>query len=192
MTVQLLFILLLFFPITSVSAATLKSPGNSGLILETNVTAPPTPIPLQAIEKNEFRLKVSSDLIDFGPLTATNPSLRHLTLSVDPGYTSYSLLAFENHPLSSPDGDIISDTTCDDGACTDKTASVWINPFTFGFGFSLYEKEYRQFPDAQAREQAISLPEGKLTLKLNINQSQQTQANKAYENKLIFLLIPKF
>lgn len=161
----------------------------------------PTPTPFQnrvetgqpiGKEAKPLRLTLSADLLDFGILTATNPVKRSLTVSVDPGAAvSYSLFSYENHPPRN-EGDTIPATSCDDGTCTASAAAHWINPFTFGFGFSYNDISYLQFADfSQSQPMATILP-GKLTVKLNANRQQILPQGGRYENTITFLAIPDY
>ena len=86
-----------------------------------------------------FSASLSTDLIDFGVLTPTNPIIRTLDLSIySLSSYGYSVMTSENHPLQSdPDasGQLIPDTTCDNGECSEQNAQEWINTLSFGFGY---------------------------------------------------------
>lgn len=189
----LFFFLLLILTPQPTHAAVLRS---KEFVLESGIT--PTPSPFQSKisrdENNVLRISLSSDTISFGPLSATNPVKRKLTVSTD-GNTSSILLVSENHPLQAAPFDKgaaqeIADTTCDQGTCTEKTVSEWINPFTFGLGFSLDDKFYRQFPDSSKKESPLEIGPGTLFVKLNVNQAQ-VLASKNYKNTITFIAIPK-
>lgn len=179
-----------------VQGATSKS---SEFTIETGIT--PTPKPLQSLVQTGFihtqsakplRITITPDIIDYGPITPTNPIKRQLTISVDPGSSQgYRLFTFEDHPLAF-EGTSIPDITCDDGSCSEKVPSIWINPFTFGLGFSFDDVLYQQFPDASKNEAMVMIPSGKMTIKLNVNQTQPLPSDKHYEHTITFLAVPKF
>lgn len=139
-----------------------------------------------------LEISLSTNLIDYGPLNPTNPIKRQLNISIDAGSShGFSLFAFEDHPLRL-DENIIPDTTCDTGSCTQKNKASWINPFTFGLGFSFDDKAYQQFADFSNHEIMEKIEPGKMIIKLNINQNQPLAKDKNYENSLIFLVLPKY
>ena len=205
---------------SSTFAATIKSP-SGGYVLETNATPPPSPTPtptpfqpqIQAGfdlggKVDPLRLFLSTDLIDFGPLTATNPVKREITITLSGDIVGvYSLFTSQDHQLQTPPSDenvaqTIPDTTCDNGSCTEKRTADWINPLTFGFGFRIGanrsenfsngEPPYQQFPDLSQNESPIEIPPGTMTVKLNINKNQILPQGKNYANTIRFLVIPKY
>lgn len=161
----------------------------------------PTPTPFKPIIQIGFidsqnakplEISLSTDLIDYGPLSPTNPIKRQLSISVDPGSShGFSLYSFEDHPLRL-DENIIPDTTCDTGSCNEKKKGPWTNPFTFGLGYSFDDQSYKQFADTSNKESMQAIDPGKMIVKLNINQNQPLAKDKNYENNLIFLMLPKF
>lgn len=177
-------------------AATVKS---DEFVIETGIT--PTPTPFQPLVQTGFisarnakplRISVSSDLIDYGPITPTNHIKRNLTISVDPGSThEYDLFTFANHPLTFEQTSI-PDTTCDEGSCSENVPSIWINPFTFGLGFSFDDMFYQQFADVSKNEAMVAIPQGKIIIKLNVNQTQPLPSDKHYEHNVTFTAVPRF
>jgi hypothetical protein len=137
--------------------------------------------------EGSIRVAVSSSLIDFGPLSATNPIKRKITISVDPANSSLSVS--ENHPLREGNHEI-PNTTCDQGTCTEKIGAQWTNPFTFGLGFSLDDLSYKQFPDKSEHKTPVEIFPGSFFVKLNPNQAE-VLAGKDYRNIITFLAIPK-
>ncbi|MBI2036681.1 hypothetical protein HYT17_03560 [Candidatus Microgenomates bacterium] len=169
-------------------------------LIQTNPSADRPP-PFQSSVQSGFaestngkpmRIASSANFVDYGPITPTNPIIRKISVSVDPGSSQgYQLLSSANHPLKLDDN-IIPDTTCDNGACSEKIAAPFLNPFTFGLGFSLDGVNYRQLADRSKEEPMTAMPMGDLTIKLNVSQNQPLPKDKHYENTLIFLAIPKY
>lgn len=158
-----------------------------------------------------FSFSISETLIDFGILSATNPVTRTTTLSVSNESGGYNVLGYENHPLLAPSGARINDTTCDNGACTDITASLWTNTLTYGFGYRcdningadceegfITDENYKQFADASKKEtpqpvMAGRVPgqkrQGKITYRVNISGTQQPGT---YINTITYIATPSF
>ncbi len=84
-----------------------------------------------------FRFQISSQFIDFGIVTPTNPVTRTNQLTVRNGSAyGYQVTAFENHQLMVPSsGALIPNTTCDNGTCTTSTSADWSSTLTYGFGY---------------------------------------------------------
>ena len=84
-----------------------------------------------------FSFAISSQLIDFGTLSPTNPVSRTNTLTINnQSAYGYVVTASENHQLLVPsNGGIIPDTTCDAGTCSETTASAWTSSLVYGFGY---------------------------------------------------------
>lgn len=160
-------------------------------------------------EKSFFSVKISGTLLDFGKLYPTNPILREAIIEVD-GRSShgYSVLGYEDHPLAdSTFSNIIPDTSCDRGLCTQMTSATWKDNLTYGFGYtcedisgsscSVFEStdSYKSFPDAsksEAYQQVLGTIEKgktktKLIHKLNVS---ATQKNKIYLNNINYLAVP--
>ncbi len=196
-------LLIIVISVLPTHAATIQS---SQFIIQTNIT--PTPPPLQSSVQTGFinsqngkpmRVAVSADFINYGPITPTNPIIRKINISVYPGSAlGYQLLAFANHPLRSEasplklDDQTIPDTTCDNGSCSQNTPSIWVNPFTFGLGYSFDDVLYKQFADLSKNEPMVAILPQELTIKLNISQNEPLPKNKHYENTFVFLAIPKY
>src|SRR5688572_7648402 len=104
MPLLFLIIFSFLFPLSSIHAQTFKSreftiQTGPEIHITPTPTLTPIPTPFQTQIKPDdtpFRLTLSSDLIDFGPLTATNPVKRELSISIDAGTTRHLLLAGEN------------------------------------------------------------------------------------------------
>ena len=194
---------------------------------ETTNTIQKSIVPDIAISQEEkpFRFTLSSDILDFGPLSPTNPSIRYLTISiVHDSLFPYTLFAFEDHPLKAVDhaqcdvSDVIPathtgcedvaipDTSCDTGTCNQKESAIWINPLTFGFGYTFDDTNYKRFANLENNESWQDLAEKtdvfKLTAKLNVSRGFETLARNAspvgsdaggkiYQNTVTFIAIPK-
>lgn len=113
-----------------------------------------------ALPSLPFSISLSSDIIDFGTLSPTNPIIRTVDLSIgSPSVYGYSVIVFENqalttippasktfiqhlsettHELNTPSekgAGFIPDTTCDNGRCNAQSAAQWANTLTYGFGY---------------------------------------------------------
>jgi hypothetical protein len=160
---------------------------------------------------SEFTFSLSEPLIDFGILSATNPITRTTTLNVLSPGSGYQVFTFSNHVLLSNKNSAIPDTTCDNGSCSELTASLWENNLTYGFGFRCdslspnlcpddfkNENTFRQFSDRGKNERPLpvlqsNLPtknhEARITYKVN---TSGTQAKEAYENTVTYIAVPNF
>lgn len=184
-----------------------KNPSNPRLIVGKNYQAVLgfSDIP----EESFFSIKISGTILDFGKLYPTNPILREAVLEVD-GQSShgYSVLGYEDHPLAdSSFSNIIPNTSCDRGLCSQMTSAQWKDNLTYGFGYtcenitgsSCFDFEdtdsYKSFSDAsksEAYQQVLGTIEkgktkAKLIHKLNVS---ATQKNKIYLNNINYLAIP--
>lgn len=164
----------------------------------------------------KFRFSISTTAINFGILTPTAPSTRTNTLTISNGSANgYSVTAYENHQLLNPgSGQIIPDTTCDDGSCTETTSAAWTGIDTslvYGFGYrcdnitgtdcasgfsdSTY---YKQFADNSKSETAQSVMTGsnvgknkasQITYRVNVSASQPAGL---YTNVITYIATPTF
>lgn len=157
---------------------------------------------------------LSSDLIDFGALTPTNPIIRTVDISVYSLSTyGYSVIAAQNHVLQqNPEasGDIIPNTTCDNGTCDGKNSAEWTNTLTYGFGYRcdnvtgvdcnsgfFRANFYKHFSNSSNSESFQSIMDGigsktkdiRLSYKINIS---GTQAQGIYSNIITYIAIPNF
>lgn len=158
-----------------------------------------------------FSFSISSQFIDFGPITPGTPITRTNNLTVSNGSAyGYQVLASENHPLRiSASGIDIPDTTCDSGTCSETTASAWTSVLTYGFGYRCdnvngtdcdssfsTSTKYKQFANAEASETAQSVMSS-----LNVGRSRQVQitykanitaiqAAGEYKNIITYIAIP--
>jgi len=129
-------------------------------------------------------IALSTDFIDYGQLSPTNPIKREISIATE---GTDKLFVFQNHPLLAQinaANEIVPDTTCDSGGCTEFISTTWINPFTFGLGFSFDDRSYQQFADTPT----ASITPRKMTIKLNVN---QTQKLGSYTHTLTFWAIPR-
>jgi hypothetical protein len=177
----------------------------------------PTPQPVEhgnfgvAAIPYSFSFSLSDPILDFGSLSATNPVTRTTNLIVSSPGNGYQVFAYQDHTLRSKKNAVIPETTCDNGSCTESTASLWQNNLTYGFGFRCdpvtkdactkgFEEEnsFKQFSDHGKKEipQAIMSNDSpildqqiKLTYRLNIS---GTQAKEAYANTVTYIAVPNF
>lgn len=160
-----------------------------------------------------FRFSITNTYIDFGIIEPTNPVTRTSTLTVSNGSANgYSVTAFENHQLLvNSSGQLIPNTTCDAGTCTQTTAAAWTNTLTYGFGYrcdnvsgtdcntdfsnSTY---YKQFADASAGQSPVSVMsssnvgtnrQSQITYKVNIS---GTQPAGTYQNVITYIATPTY
>lgn len=161
-----------------------------------------------------FSASLSSDIIDFGILSATNPVIRTVDVEVESASTyGYSVLISENEPLSTIISDnkvFIPDTTCDNGTCSADEAAAWTNVLTYGLGYRcdnlsgqdcdnsfIQPNFYKHFPDILNNDipQAVlsgigsSNKKGRLSYKINISGNQ---AQGTYSNVITYIAVPSF
>lgn len=158
-------------------------------------------------EVKEFSLpllfSVSENQVDFGVLATGNASKRSVMLSSEAG-SEYQIKAFEDHPLRGTANQILADTTCDNGSCSEIRNALWINELTFGFGYSCKpisncidltdDESYKQFADLSSKEKPQKIILGKkqkteIILKANIPSSQKPAS---LSNTVTFMAIPSF
>jgi len=155
-----------------------------------------------------FSFSVSDNLVDYGPLTPTNPVFRTTDLIISKGSSrSYSVFAFEDHEIRDPNNNFIPDITCDNGACSETVSAQWSSNLSFGFGYRCEEVDssvctedfskayyFKQFANDSKSEspQAIlngSSPKKKAKIKYKVNISgNQNKSN--YSNSIIFIAVP--
>ena len=121
----------------------------------------------------------------------------------------YKVIGEETNAPKTPQAGQIQDTTCDAGTCTERVASVWESPLTYGFGYRCdniagkscgkdFEGEnfYKQLANRQNGEPAEIVMSGssmdsnirtQITYKLNI---PATQIKGHYQNTIIYIAIP--
>lgn len=158
-----------------------------------------------------FSFAISSTSINFNALNAGEPITRTNTLIVSNGSAfGYQVTASENHELMVlSTNQIIPDTTCDTGSCTQTTSAAWISPLTYGFGYrcdnisatdcasgftdSTY---YKQFADSSKGEIPVSVmtssnvgknKQSQITYKVNIS---PIQLAGLYQNVIMYIATP--
>jgi len=143
-----------------------------------------------------FEFSASNDNLNFGELSATNPVIRSLNLSLISRF-GYQIFIGQNQPLTK-DKILIPDTTCDSGTCTEITSSLWKSALAYGFGYhkqGMAENEYMQFPDVSKNEPFEPIFTGTNNLKKEILYKVNisgTQALGAYLNIVTYLSVPSF
>ena len=164
-----------------------------------------------------FSVSLSSDIVDFGSLSPTNPIVRTVNLSVySLSAYGYSVIASEDHPLKR-DNEFIPDATCDNGECSQEAAAEWINTLTYGLGYrcdnvtgfdcnSSFSKAegilsgptfYKHFADISNGQSSQSVMAGigsknkdvRLSYKVNISGNQ---AKGVYNNIITYIAVPNF
>lgn len=158
----------------------------------------------------KFTFTVSPVEIDFGTIVPGEPVSRTNTLSITKSPNlSYQITVFENHVLKMSQGQAIPDTTCDDGACSEVSASGWSNPLTYGFGYRCenvtgsdcsadfsQSMAYKHFANDEAHESAQVIlkssgtrraAQSQITYKVNV---AATQASGEYQNTIMYIASP--
>ena len=159
-----------------------------------------------------FSFAITNLTVDFGKLVPGEPVQRTTNIKVSNQSTfGYEILAFENQTLKNASGNEIPDTTCDQGNCTQTTASIWENPLTYGFGMRCENikgsdcvasfdnnKAYKQFSNSELKEDpetimlslaSASEKEAQIIYKINI---PGTQAGGIYQNETNYIAIPLY
>jgi hypothetical protein len=178
-----------------------------------SITNSPIKAPQYTIEtsNDSFSFALSQTAIDFGPLSATNPVIRTSDMTFSTPARGSKIVASENHPLMTPAKNVLPDTTCDNGSCTQTIPDLWSSNLTYGFGFRCEssfknscdqgfsdQNAFKQFADDTAKEssQPIMLNQqsnhntsGKVIYKVNIS---GTQALGGYSNTITYIAIPNF
>lgn len=160
-----------------------------------------------------FRFSISGLIIDFGGLTPTNPVTRTNTLSLSVGTANgYNVNAYEDHALlNNGTGNLIPDTTCDSGLCSETTSAAWTSTLTYGFGYRCDNLSgtdcatgfttstfYKEFANATYNESPQPVMRGsnvgrnksvQITYKVNVSGAQPAGE---YTNQIIYLAVPTF
>jgi len=158
-----------------------------------------------------FSLNLSQNIIDYGILTSTNPVIRTSALSISNPINGAEILTYENHPLQDATNDVVQNTTCDNGSCSQDIAASWTNTLTYGFGYrcdasgdiacddQFNESDYyKNYPnDSISQQPSLLVSRGErnsndkatLTYKVNIS---GTQKNDGYNNTITYLAVPGF
>ncbi len=161
-------------------------------------------------QEDPLFFSISAGIVDFGTLSPGNPVIRNTALSVLSSSLNYQIISFEDHPLSTSDNQVIADTTCDNGACTELEEALWENQLTYGLGFRCESKidflclgfsdenSYKQLADAKKLETPQTVirgqkgdkaKEAQISLKLNTSGNQKTGS---YSNTVTFILVPNY
>jgi len=175
---------------------------------KTNKKIPPYTI---TSTNDSFSFELSQTNIDFGSLSPTNPVIRTSEISFSNPLFGAQVIGYENHPLTTTKKEILEDTTCDNGLCTQEIAASWTSSLAYGFGYRCesdfsgacndnFSKAatFKQLPDRSANEseQAIILNQqtkqttkAKIIYKINIS---GTQPHGDYSNTITYIAIPNF
>jgi hypothetical protein len=166
------------------------------------------------LSRPPFTVSLSSDIVDFGIISPTDPIIRTMDLSVNSSAVyGYSVIAFENENLTAvlpTDKAIIPDTTCDNGGCDTQTTAQWSNALTYGFGYHCDNligtdcdvefanpNSYRHFSNTSSNDDPQTVMSGvgsdnkqvRMFYKVNIS-GNQAQGN--YGNIITYIGIPNF
>lgn len=163
-----------------------------------------------------FSFTLSSQILDFGIITPTDPVTRavHLITQQAGALSGFAVLVSENHSLRANTGEEIGDTLCDSGICSESIASPWTNPLVFGLGLrvdnvqgqagsNIFKQslDYTQVANIEASKSAVPLMETfftsknkrneeiRITFKTNISASQR---EGVYQNVISLIAIPNF
>ncbi len=167
-----------------------------------------------SVASHPFSILLTSNIIDFGILSPTNPIIRTVDLNTNSeAVYGYSVIVFENESLtasSSAKRAFIPDTTCDNGECSTENASEWTNTLTYGFGYRCdnitgvdcndsFAKTnfYKHFPNIANNDDPQSIMAGvgskdkttRISYKINI---PGTQAQGTYNNITTYIGVPNF
>lgn len=161
----------------------------------------------------KFRFTVTEQLVDFGTLTPGTAITRTHSLLVSNGSANgYTVTATESSQLMDPSaGQVIPDTSCDNGTCTQSTSAAWTSALTYGFGYRCDNEigsdcasgfsdstYYKQFADGSIGEAGQSVMNSsnvgtnrkvRITYKVNISTSQPAGF---YRNIVTYVATPTF
>ncbi|MCL4354392.1 hypothetical protein M1349_02865 [Patescibacteria group bacterium] len=164
-----------------------------------------------------FSFSISDLDIDFGIIDPTSPVSRTNILSVDNQTAGgYVVTGYENHQLLIPaSGDLIPDTSCDNGLCTETTSGPWVGTetsLTYGFGYRCdaittnycsadfnTADYYKQFADISKDETPQTIfsntstvgksQQAQITYKVNVS---STQKSGRYSNIITYVATGTF
>lgn len=212
--------LLIFLSIAKPSVAQVMEGGQYKLRLEQVSDNDPTPTiaktipisspspslpPVQSFGQSE--ITASDDFLQFGPQSPTNPVIRELRFSITSLNLPFFLYQQMDHDLLNDPGQSIPPTSCDNGSCSDKQASIWNSTLTYGLGVRCENQRGTACPDdfvekntfrplglTQAKTASIiasggsdEINEFSLTYKLVV---PGTQAPGSYQATVSYILIP--
>lgn len=153
-----------------------------------------------------FSFSLSTNTIDFGQITPTNPVLRTLDLTVG-NSKGFSVTAYEDKTLTSTSS-AIPDTSCDNGDCNPTKAAIWAGALTYGFGYRCDDLQatncvlgfndsfYKPFAQSSSSATQIMTSniggrsrKSKITYKVNVSGSQ---ALGTYTNIVTYIANPGY
>jgi hypothetical protein len=171
-----------------------------------HVDASPSPTPPPAVSTfGESTVGISDSLIDFGPLSPTDPILREATLSIKGDYFPFFLYQTMPGALTNIQGDEIPKTSCDNGSCSLNQASLWNNTLTYGLGVRCDNIAGTVCPDdfitkntfrsLGSNEQSSIMASGNITGQASLTLSYKlvvsgTQAQGRYKGSIDYILVP--
>ena len=137
-----------------------------------------------------------------------NSASNKLTITTK-GAGGYTIYAYEQNPLTHSNGtNIIPDTTCNAGTCTQAIAGVWTNQNIPGFGFNVVGNDvatdfldstyFRQFADNSSAEDMqvimnnsniVKNSQGTITYKVGID-GNTTAGN--YQTGIVYVAVPGY
>jgi hypothetical protein len=169
---------------------------------------------IKSIIPFSFRISGASPiLVNFGILDPNSPSLRTQNLIVSNGSAAgYNVYAFANHQLLNPaNGQLIPDTVCDSGPCSETVSAPWTSTLTYGFGYRCDNVSgtdcasgfttgtyFKQFADASFNESPVAVMTGlnvgrdkevTITYKANIS---AVQPAGLYSNVITYIATPTY
>src|SRR3989344_5222872 len=187
---------------------TLTSPGGSPAKASSKNSDKTTDIYFgENYQDQPFSFSISNNLVDYGPLTPTNPVFRTTDLIVSKGsLRNYSVFAFANRQLSDANNNSIPDTTCDNGDCSETSSGAWNGNLSFGFGYRCENSDgsgctedfsgtdyFKQFSNDSKSESyqavinSIDSKKAKIEYKVNISNNQP---KSSYSNSITFIAVP--
>lgn len=157
----------------------------------------------------DFTFALSSLAVDLGTLTPNTFSTGSHTLTVSAPGQGYLVTTYAVAPLTRLGGsDVIPDTTCDSGPCTETTATAWITPTNNGFGYNASGHDvtsdfidstyFRPFPDFSLNETPAPLMSSTVagrnrlaTITYQVSPSS-IQAGGNYATQIVYLATPVY
>lgn len=157
-----------------------------------------------------FSLQTSQNMIEYESLTPTDAITRTTIVSIHSGpHYGYTLFLSEDHPLQAGKN-LIPDTTCDNGSCSEDIPAPWTSALTYGLGYRCDdetgsvpiksgsgcqtrfqdETEFLQIPK-KPQEVMKNIVGGfdrsEMTFKLNISGAQPSAV---YTNQVTYIALP--
>lgn len=156
----------------------------------------------------DFSFTISDLTIDLGNLTPGTFSNDTNILTVSAPGQGYSVATYATHRLANNLGDVIPDTTCNTGTCTESSAQAWTSTSIYGFGYNAAGADvtsdfvdttyFRPFPDRSLGDSpatimsSLAAGQGRtatITYRVNVSGSQ---AAGNYETQIIYLATPVY